>query len=283
MYSSPIQSTGCPEKMSPYTNYSSFVERALLYLWEFKIVSKPNSSTKMSNYRFIANPRKNALKCWTDNIAASIYRNKLHVNPKHNRSANRIPLGIFFVKGQLGETFVSTKTQAKTGRSEANVAAVRDSLEETRRGFSCRRNPVEVSKSTFSRITRLDLRWHPYRMRVRHVCQTTCHVDYAIRNSLMNAVETQTFSGASLLKTKQDLQWLEKLTLTMCANTHRRDNHRHLTSNAGIPVQSFLSGQHFAVVCGFGLLLFWPKCGRLCISSDAQRIRFSSTCHSFVK
>ena len=36
------------QKMSPYTNYSSFVKRALLYLWEFKIVSKPNRNTKMS-------------------------------------------------------------------------------------------------------------------------------------------------------------------------------------------------------------------------------------------
>ena len=56
----------------------------------------------------------------------------------------------------------------KTGRSEANVAAVRVLLEEIPRGVSCRRNPVEVSKSTFNRITRLDLRWHPYRMHVRH-------------------------------------------------------------------------------------------------------------------
>ncbi len=56
----------------------------------------------------------------------------------------------------------------KTGRSEANVAAVRVLLEETPRGVSCCRNPVEVSKSTFNRITRLDLRWHPYRMHVWH-------------------------------------------------------------------------------------------------------------------
>ena len=52
----------CPKKMSPYTNYSSFVKRALLYLWEFKIVSKPNSNTKMLNYKLITNSSKNALE-----------------------------------------------------------------------------------------------------------------------------------------------------------------------------------------------------------------------------
>ena len=56
----------------------------------------------------------------------------------------------------------------RTARSEENVAAVRDLLEETPRGVSARRNHVEVSKSSFNRITRLDLRWHPYRMHVRH-------------------------------------------------------------------------------------------------------------------
>ena len=33
---------------------------------------------------------------------------------------------------------------------------------------SARRNPVGISTSGFNRITRLDLRWHPYRMHVRH-------------------------------------------------------------------------------------------------------------------
>ena len=48
----------------------------------------------------------------------------------------------------------------RTARSEENVAAARDLLEETPRGVSARRNAVEVSKSSFNRITRLDLRWH---------------------------------------------------------------------------------------------------------------------------
>ena len=93
--------------MSPYTNYSSFVKRALLYLWEFKTVPKQNSNTKMSNHKFITNSSKNALE------------------------------------------------------------------------------------------------WFNH--------------------------------------SKQDLPWMEKLTPTMCASMHRRDNHRHLTSNAGMPVESLLS------------------------------------------
>ena len=57
-----VKYTECPKKMSPYTNYSSFVKRALLYLWEFKIVSKPNSNTKRLNYKLITNSSKNALE-----------------------------------------------------------------------------------------------------------------------------------------------------------------------------------------------------------------------------
>ena len=56
----------------------------------------------------------------------------------------------------------------RTGRiSEENLAAVRELLEENPH-VSSRRNPVAVTQSTFNRITRLDLPWHPYRMHVRH-------------------------------------------------------------------------------------------------------------------
>ena len=34
--------------------------------------------------------------------------------------------------------------------------------------MSARRNAVAVSKSSFNTITKLDIRWHPYRMHVRH-------------------------------------------------------------------------------------------------------------------
>ena len=55
----------------------------------------------------------------------------------------------------------------RTGRSEENIAAVREVLEENPQ-VSSRQNPVAVTQSTFNRITRLELRWHPYRMYVRH-------------------------------------------------------------------------------------------------------------------
>ena len=56
----------------------------------------------------------------------------------------------------------------RTARSEENIAVVRDLLEENPRNVSARRNPVAISSSGFNRITRLDLRWHPYRMHVWH-------------------------------------------------------------------------------------------------------------------
>lgn len=54
-------------------------------------------------------------------------------------------------------------------------------------------------------------------------------------------------------------------TPTVSANTHRRPNYQHLTSNARILVENLL----------------WPKCGRPHIFSNDQRICLSSTWHSF--
>ena len=48
-----------------------------------------------------------------------------------------------------------------------NIAAVRELLEENPH-VSSRRNPAAATQSTFNRITRLELRWHPYCMYVRH-------------------------------------------------------------------------------------------------------------------
>ena len=62
----------------------------------------------------------------------------------------------------------SNSGRRRTARNEENTAAVRELLEETPRGVSARRNAVAVSKSSFNRITKLDIRWHPYRMHVRH-------------------------------------------------------------------------------------------------------------------
>ena len=52
---SDLQGVPPPSKKSPppHRNHSFVVKRALLYLWEFKIASKTNSNTKMSNYKFV--------------------------------------------------------------------------------------------------------------------------------------------------------------------------------------------------------------------------------------
>ncbi|CAH1788902.1 unnamed protein product [Owenia fusiformis] len=55
----------------------------------------------------------------------------------------------------------------RTGRFEENVKRVRTRLVENPRDTSARRNGIGP-QATFNRITRLDLRWHPYQMRVRH-------------------------------------------------------------------------------------------------------------------
>lgn len=56
----------------------------------------------------------------------------------------------------------------RTGRSEANIAAVRERLDEHPRSTSARRNGVGLPSATFNRITRLDLNEYPYRMHIRH-------------------------------------------------------------------------------------------------------------------
>ena len=41
-------------------------------------------------------------------------------------------------------------------------------LERCSRKISARRNPIDISSSSFNRITKFELRWHPYKMHVRH-------------------------------------------------------------------------------------------------------------------
>lgn len=56
----------------------------------------------------------------------------------------------------------------KSGRSDENIDRVQEALEENPRGVVCRRNGLGLSASTFHRIVKIDLKWHPYKMRVRH-------------------------------------------------------------------------------------------------------------------
>ena len=62
----------------------------------------------------------------------------------------------------------------RSGRSPANIQAVDDLLQEERavgQRVTCRRNGLGIPSATFNRITRLDLRFHPYQMIHRHKLQ----------------------------------------------------------------------------------------------------------------
>ena len=56
----------------------------------------------------------------------------------------------------------------RTARSEENIDAVQAALEQNPKGITCRGNGLNLSRATFNRICRIDLRWHPYRMVRRH-------------------------------------------------------------------------------------------------------------------
>ena len=56
----------------------------------------------------------------------------------------------------------------RVARSEENVAAVRNLLEENPENVSACRNGLGISRSSFNRITKSELRWHLYRMHIRH-------------------------------------------------------------------------------------------------------------------
>ena len=61
----------------------------------------------------------------------------------------------------------------RTTQTEENIAVVRALLEENPR-VGARRNPINISSSNFNRITKLELRWHPYKMHVRHCPNKRC-------------------------------------------------------------------------------------------------------------
>ena len=55
----------------------------------------------------------------------------------------------------------------RTARSAENIDAVRHLLQANPH-VTARRNPLPISRAGFNRITRLDIRWHPYQMHVQH-------------------------------------------------------------------------------------------------------------------
>ena len=82
----------------------------------------------------------------------------------------------------------------RTGRSNNNIDLVQRTLENNPDGVSCRENGVGLSSATFNRICRLDLKWHPYRMKRRHQLKPG---DYARRLNfarwLINKVRNPNF------------------------------------------------------------------------------------------
>ena len=55
----------------------------------------------------------------------------------------------------------------RTIRTAQNIDAARDLLQQNPH-VSARRNPIPISRTSFNRITRIEIKWHPYRMHVRH-------------------------------------------------------------------------------------------------------------------
>ena len=56
----------------------------------------------------------------------------------------------------------------RTGRSQENIDAVQNVLENNPDGVSCQINGLGLPSATFNRIVRIDLKWHPYRIQRRH-------------------------------------------------------------------------------------------------------------------
>lgn len=77
----------------------------------------------------------------------------------------------------------------RTGKSEENVDLMWNRSEEHPAGINARRNRVGLpSLSTFNRVTRLDCRIFPYRMRVRHQLFHTTLTTAAVCNMLKSSI-----------------------------------------------------------------------------------------------
>ena len=66
----------------------------------------------------------------------------------------------------------------RTVRTLEAVNQVRELLENQPRGISCRRNPINITKSSFHNIVKKVLQWHPYKI---HVVQELKPADYERR------------------------------------------------------------------------------------------------------
>ena len=91
--------------------------------------------------------------------------------PNTRRPSRNTPIKLYKKYQQEGTSSNLHKKycgRPRSARSPVNIDAVRRALENNPR-ISTRRNPIpDITRSSFNRITRLDLRWHPYVMERRH-------------------------------------------------------------------------------------------------------------------
>ena len=59
-------------------------------------------------------------------------------------------------------------SRPRSGRPVENNDQVQEALEENPKDMVCQRNGLGLSKVTFNYIHRIDFKWHPYKMHVRH-------------------------------------------------------------------------------------------------------------------
>ena len=90
-------------------------------------------------------------------VGSTIFRNFIKYN-QHGTSLNRNAV---------------RSGRPKSGRSNENIDRVQETLKDNPDNIACRRNGLGLSKSTFNRICKIDLKWHPYKMRERHELKPT--------------------------------------------------------------------------------------------------------------
>lgn len=73
----------------------------------------------------------------------------------------------FKATGSFSNGHTCKSGRKRTVRCEENIEAVLTILQNYPERFSSRKNHIGMSSSSFNRITRLDLRWHPYKIQPR--------------------------------------------------------------------------------------------------------------------
>jgi len=94
------------------------------------------------------------------------------VQPPNNSTIYR-KVKKYLARGTSRNLCKENSGRPRTGRSQNNINAVQNLLLNTPRDISTRRNNLGISRATFNRIVRQDLKWHPYRIHIRHQLKNT--------------------------------------------------------------------------------------------------------------